>query len=132
MNYRAVQRSNKFRRDKLTKDVQKWLKDNGYKNTGWNNVIKLYEKIEELRREEEIEDMSLEELFLEADRIGNKYQTDDERNEFNQKLAQVASEISEELDKQYPEENEVIDYSDRNRSSTYKKGDKKAYCPARL
>lgn len=120
MSYRAVQRSNKSKRAKLTPENQRWLKSNGYRNVGWDNVIKLYKKIEEFRREEDIQDMSLEELFLEADRIGNKYQTDEERNQFNQKMAQVVGEISEELDKRYPDTVEFIDYSDRSRRNTRK------------
>lgn len=48
MSYREVQRTNSENRSKLKKESQQWLKDNGYKNLGWDKVIDLYQKIEEL------------------------------------------------------------------------------------
>ena len=85
MGYRKVQRKNSRNRSQLTTENQKWLKDNGYRNIGWNNVISLYEKIIELQDKERINDCSLEELFLEADRIGNKYFTSQEINKRHKK-----------------------------------------------
>jgi hypothetical protein len=115
MSYREIQRFNSKKRVELHKEDQQWLKNNGYKNLGWNNVIQLHQKIKELLDKYEFADLELEELFLEADRIGNKYQTDQEREEFNQKLSKEASEIAEEIDKQFPDtEVEVIDFSEKN------------------
>ncbi|NEZ60818.1 hypothetical protein D0962_33060 [Leptolyngbyaceae cyanobacterium CCMR0082] len=55
---------------------------------------------------------TLEELFLKADRIGNKYQTPEEIADFNRKLAAETNEIADEVDRQLPElETEFIDYS---------------------
>ena len=70
MGYREVQHSNSIRRIQLPKRKQKLLKEKGYKNVGWQNVIELYQEINNLS-----DDSALEELFLEADRIGQKYQT---------------------------------------------------------
>lgn len=47
--------------------------------------------------------MSLEELFLEADRIGNKYSIYQKKEEFNQQLAKEIAEISELTDQQFPD-----------------------------
>lgn len=44
-----------------------------------------------------LEDLTLEQLFLEADRIGQKYQTREEIESFNQELAEIA-EIEEAFD----------------------------------
>ena len=72
MSYRKVQRKNSRNRNLLSKQQQQWLKKNSYRNIGWDNVISLYRKIAELQRQEQINNLDLEELFLEADRIGNK------------------------------------------------------------
>jgi hypothetical protein len=130
MSYRDVQRANSQNRGKLNKDDQKWLKENNYKNVGWENVILLYQKIEEFLDKQKYEDFSLEELFLEADHIGNKYQTSEEIAEFNRKLSEVVSEISEEVDKQFPDtEIEVIDCSSQ---SSRTKQTKKTYRTIKL
>lgn len=112
MSYCEVQRANSSNQTKLQSEARKWLKENGYRNVGWPNVIELYKKIEELLDKSRFEEMSLEELFLEADRIGNKYLTPEEIQAFNQQLAQEVSEISELIDQQFPDtEIEVIDFS---------------------
>jgi len=112
MSYREVQRANSINRSKLHKKEQKLLKESGYKNLGWANVISLYEKIEEFLEKTKLEDLTLEDLFLEADRVGNKYLTAQEIEEFNQKMFNEVSKISEEVDKQFPDtEIEVIDFS---------------------
>ncbi|MEM8719634.1 MAG: hypothetical protein AAGE84_10035 [Cyanobacteria bacterium P01_G01_bin.39] len=112
MNYRKVQRKNTRNRKQLTKENQVWLKQNKYRNVGWNNVIKLFEKIVELQQKETVKDLSLEELFLEADRIGNKYIDDREINHRNQRIAKELNKIAEIIDSQYPDDRlEVIDYS---------------------
>jgi hypothetical protein len=114
-SYREVQQSNTERRPLLPKNNQQWLKANGYKNVGWGNVIRLYQKISEFLDGASLEDPTLEELFLQADRIGNKYLSDQEIAEFNQKLAKEVGEISELIDIQFPDtEIEIIDFSNRN------------------
>jgi hypothetical protein len=111
MSYREVQRSNKDRRSKLPKAEQKWLKDNGYKNTGWDNVICLYQKINDLLSSSDSDELTLEELFLKADQIGNKYQTEEEKAAFNQSLRSEVEAISEIVDQQFPDsEFEFVDY----------------------
>jgi hypothetical protein len=127
MSYGEVQRTNSENRRQLKQEDQKWLKENGYKNVGWNNVIHLYKKIEELLDRSPYEDMGLEELFLEADRIGNKYLTPAEIETFNQQLSQEVAEIGELIDQQFPDtEIEVIDYS-RATQKPQKKRNQKTY-----
>jgi hypothetical protein len=110
MSYREVQSSNTLNRAKLSKEDQRWLKENQYKNVGWDAVIKLHQKIEELLNP--LVDLTLEDLFLEADRIGSKYQTAEEIQEFNQQFAEEVSKVSETIDRQFPDtEIEVIDFS---------------------
>ena len=118
MGYHEAQRSNSIRRSKLPKTNQIWLKENGYKNVGWDDVIRLYQKINELLAQPDADDEpTLEELFLDADRIGQKYQTREEIEVFNQQLAAEVSAISDLIDQQFPEtEVEVIDYSQTTRS----------------
>lgn len=128
MKYRKVQKSNSQNKNKLKKEEQQWLKDNSYKNIGWNNVIDLYQKIEELLDKAKIDDLTLEELFLEADRIGNKYLTSQEIQDFNQKLSKEVNEIAEEIDKQFPEtEVEIIDFSQQNPKKYRKRLNRKKY-----
>lgn len=112
MGYREVQRSNSIRRSKLPKSEQVWLKENNYKNVGWDNVIQLYQKINELVAEPNEDEPTLEELFLKADRIGQKYQTPEEIETFNQQMAAEVSAISDLIDQQFPEtEIEAVDFS---------------------
>ncbi len=133
MSYGEVQRANSENRSKLKKEDQKWLKDNGHKNVGWNNVITLYRKVEELLDKSRFEDMSLEELFLEADRIGNKYLTSEEIKEFNQQLSKEVAELGELVDKQFPDtEIEVIDFSQKTAQKPQKKRNQKTYRTAKL
>jgi len=116
MTYREVQRSNTQNRAKLHKDEQQWLKKNGYKNVGWEAVIQLFEKIQSF-----LEDSTLEDLFLEADRIGNQYQTPEEIAAFNQEFSEIVNEISEEIDRQFPDtEAESIDFSKTSKKKNYR------------
>jgi hypothetical protein len=125
LSYRQVQRANSQRYLQLSKAEQKAIKIQKLKNVGWENVIKLYEKLDELPEPNKFEDFSLEDLFLEADRIGNKYLSQAEIVDFNQTLAQQVSEIAEIIDEQFPSlEAEFIDFrkhatkvSARSRSS---------------
>ena len=113
MSYREVQRSNSIRRSQLPKTAQKWLKENGYKNIGWQNVIELYQEINNLS-----DDSALEELFLEADHIGQKYQTSEEIETFYQQMATEVGAIADLIDQQFPDtEIEVKDFS----HSSYKR-----------
>ncbi|MDJ0692164.1 MAG: hypothetical protein QNJ41_27190 [Xenococcaceae cyanobacterium MO_188.B32] len=133
MNYRRVQKNNSRNRNKLKQEEKKWLKSNGYKNVGWKNVISLYQKIEEFLDKAKIEDLTLEELFLEADRIGNKYLTSQEIQDFNRKLSQEVNEIAEEIDKQFPEtEIEIIDFSKQTNQKYRKKANRKIYTKVKL
>jgi tRNA nucleotidyltransferase (CCA-adding enzyme) len=114
LSYQALQKKNGQNRALLTKEQKAWLKDNNYRNVGWDKVIQLHEKIAVFL---EVEDSSLEELFLEADRIGNKYQSPEEIEAFQQAMAETAEEISELIDQQFPpvDQIEMIDFSDRNK-----------------
>lgn len=113
MGYREVQRSNSQRRSLLDKDVQRSLKSEGYKNVGWDNIVALYQKINELMLQPDPSEDTLEDLFLRAERIGNKYQTSEEITEFNQKLAAEVNKIAEKIEQQFPEPEggEFYDYS---------------------
>ncbi|HEY9600060.1 MAG TPA: hypothetical protein V6C85_00495 [Allocoleopsis sp.] len=127
MGYREVQRLNAMRRSKLPKTNQIWLKENGYKNVGWDNIIQLYQKINELLAQPNADDEpTLEELFLEADRIGQKYQTREEIEAFNQQMTVAVSAISDLIDQQFPDtEVEAIDYSQTARSQARKRQSRK-------
>jgi hypothetical protein len=125
LSYRSLQQQNSVNREKLSLDQKKWLKDNGYRNVGWDAAIQLHEKIMDFREQDELGDMSLESLFLEADRVGNKYQTPEEVEQFQQAMAQTANAIADQVDKQFPQtELEVIDFS---RSVPAKSTRKKRY-----
>ena len=73
MSYSEVQSSNSIRRNQLPKLDRIWLKDNGYKNVGWDNVIQLYQKINDRLAQPEGDELALEELFLQADRIMKEF-----------------------------------------------------------
>lgn len=112
MNYRKVQRKNTRDRQQLTKENQIWLKEHKYRNIGWNNVIELFKKIRELQEQENVKSLSLEGLFIEADRIGNKYLDSKEVNRRHQRIARELDDIAEIIDSQYPDRTiEIIDYS---------------------
>lgn len=115
MSYREVQRSNSTRRKQLSKPEQNWLKDNGYKNVGWDNVIQLYQKINDFLAHPDDDEPTLEDLFLQADRIGEKYQTPEEIESFKQQLADEVSAISDQIDQQFPEtDGEVVDFRQKS------------------
>ncbi|MEM8676558.1 MAG: hypothetical protein AAGF83_22240 [Cyanobacteria bacterium P01_G01_bin.67] len=112
MGYRQVQRKNSRNKKLLLKEQQKWLKNQGYRNLGWDNVIALFKKIREIQQEEHIKSLSLEELFIEADRIGNKYLDSKEINQRNLAIAQELNQIADIMDNQFPDHTvEVIDYA---------------------
>lgn len=133
MSYGEIQRINSKNRSRLTPEDQQWLKDNGYKNAGWDQVIHLYQKIEEFLDSYRFKEMTLEELFLEADRIGNKYLTPQEIAEFNQKMSQEVAEIGALIDQQFPDhETEIIDYSKQTAPKPLRKRNQKTYRTAKL
>ncbi|MEH2211381.1 hypothetical protein [Nostoc sp.] len=133
MSYRAVQLANSKNRSKLHKKNQTWLKENFYKNIGWDNVVTLYQKIEEFIDNYQLEELTLEELFIEADRIGNRYLTNQEINEYNQRLSKEVNEVAEEIDKQFPEtEMEFIDFSQNTNIKYKKKHNQKTYKTVKL
>jgi hypothetical protein len=106
LSYVQLQKANSTNRQKLDKEFQKFLKSQKYRNIGWENVIALYEKIAEL-----LPEVSLEDLFLESDRLGNKYLTPAEIRQAEQNLAVVLGEIEMEIDKSFLDtEIEIIDY----------------------
>lgn len=121
MSYRALQRANSKNLTKLHKEEKTWLKQNGYKNIGWEQVINLYHKIEEFLDKYKFTDLTLEELFLEADRIGNKYFTYQEKEEFNYHLSKEVNEIADAIDQNFPEtEIEFIDFGSNNKKTPKK------------
>lgn len=133
MTYRELQKYNSQNRIKLSLEDQKCLKENGYKNIGWDYVINLYNTIQDFLVKYQVEDLTLEELFLEADRIGNKYLTEEEIQDFYQKLAKELNEIAEEIDKQFPDtEIEVIDFSKNAKSKPIKNRNYKTYKTTKL
>lgn len=128
MSYRVVQLANSKNRTKLYKKDQTWLKEEFYKNIGWENVINLYQKIEEFISNYQLEELTLEELFIEADRIGNKYLTNQEIKEYNQSLSKEVNEVAEEMDRQFPDtEMEFIDFSQKNNIKSQNKQNIKTY-----
>ncbi|MBW4652335.1 MAG: hypothetical protein KME20_04705 [Kaiparowitsia implicata GSE-PSE-MK54-09C] len=117
MGYRDVQRSNSSRKHTLSKAQQIWLKDNGYRNVGWENIIQLYQKINDFLSGSDSDEPTLEELFLKADQIGSKYQTPDERAAFDQALQTEVAAISEVIDTQFSDtESEFVDFSKSSHS----------------
>lgn len=109
--YSQLQAFNKQSRSELRPDDRQWLKANSYKNVGWDCAIALYEKIIDYKAKYDLEDESLEDLFLEADRIGNKYQTPEEIEAFQAALALEVNAIADLVDEQFPDTTtEIIDY----------------------
>ena len=114
--YSQLQSANKQGRSELRKPDQIWLKMNGYKNVGWDKAIELSEKIADFKSQYDREDDSLEDLFLEADRIGNKYQTPEEIAAFQAALTAEVNAIADLVDEQFPDtEIEIIDYGTQSR-----------------
>jgi hypothetical protein len=111
MTYRQVQKLNSQSRLTLRKDDQIWLKQQGFRNIGWSNVIKLYENISAILERYDQELPGLDELFIEADCIGNKYLDPNEIQEYQSKLADQNRLFEEQVDQQFPDtEVEMIDF----------------------
>ena len=112
MNYRQVQRSNSDRKIELKSTEIQLLKNIGCKNVGWKKVTQLYLKIQEMLTSPYRDNWSLDELFLEADRIGNKYQSVDEITTFEQQFTILSHEINDEIERHFPDTQiEIIDFS---------------------
>jgi hypothetical protein len=112
MSYRQVQRSNSDNKSKITSEEIQLLKNSGYKNVGWEKVTQLYLKIQEMLTSPYRQNWSLNELFLEADRIGRKYQSAEEIATFEQQFTVLSQEIDDEIDRHFPDtEAEIIDFS---------------------
>jgi hypothetical protein len=112
MGYRQVQRSNSDNKAKMQSEEVQLLKNSGYKNVGWEKVTQLYLKIQEMSISPYLENWSLDELFLEADRIGRKYQSVDEIVTFEKQFTMLSQEIDDEIDRCFPDtEVEKIDFS---------------------
>ncbi|MDT9186388.1 MAG: hypothetical protein P5681_01025 [Limnospira sp. PMC 894.15] len=115
MSYREVQKWNSENRTKLDRQQQQKLKEEGFRNVGWESVIGLYLALDALinpEPEPELES-SLEELFLEAARIGDKYQTEEDRATFQREFDREIAEINALIEEQFPQPQtiEFIDYS---------------------
>ncbi|MFW6359844.1 MAG: hypothetical protein ACOC0N_11625 [Chroococcales cyanobacterium] len=92
------------------------------------NVIRLYQKINELLYEPSDDDLTLEQLFLKVDRIGQKYQTPEEIQSFHEQLATEVNAISDKIDEQFPDtEMEFIDFSQNNRVTSNNERNRKKY-----
>jgi hypothetical protein len=112
MGYRQVQRSNSDNKAKMQSEKIQLLKNSGYKNVGWEKVTQLYLKIQEMLISPYLVNWSLDELFLEADRIGRKYQSVDEIATFEKQFTMLSQEIDDEIDRHFPDtEVEIIDFS---------------------
>jgi predicted lactoylglutathione lyase len=112
MGYRQVQRSNSDNKAKMQSEEIQLLKNSGYKNVGWEKVTQLYLKLQDMLTLPYRENWSLDELFLEADRIGRKYQSVDEIATFEQQFTMLSQEIDCEIDRHFPDtEVEIIDFS---------------------
>jgi hypothetical protein len=121
LTYIQLQSANKQGRSELRREDQKWLKTHGYKNVGWDHAIALSEKIAYFKLQYDDREDSLEELFLEADRIGNKYQTPEEIAAFQAALATEVNAIADLVDQQFPDtEIEIIDYGTQPRPAQRK------------
>jgi hypothetical protein len=122
LGYQALQKDNRIKRDRLSKADQAWLKFNGYNNVGWNNVIALFDKIQNLI---ELTKWSLEDLLLEVDRIGEKYQTPEEINSFQVAMVAEAEHVSDLIDQLFPDtEPEVIKFSHNHTPKKWKNSNK--------
>jgi hypothetical protein len=109
LRYKELQKDNHNKQVDLPKDDCNWLRVNGYRNVGWDNVIALSDKIQSLQESKE---WSLEDLFLEADRVGKKYQEPEEIQAFQVAMAAEAEQISGIIDQLFPDnEPEIIDFS---------------------
>lgn len=112
MGYREVQASNSENWKKLDRQQQKALKEEGHRNIGWLFVTRLYLGIEDLNQDLHTDDTTLEELFLNASWIGDKYQTNEDKLAFRKALDQAIEETQILIDEHFPGGDiQMIDYS---------------------
>jgi hypothetical protein len=112
MGYREVQKSNSENWKKLDRQQQKALKEKGHRNIGWLFVTRLYLGIEDLNQDLHTDDTTLEELFLNASWIGDKYQTNEDKLAFRKALDQAIEETQILIDEHFPGGDiQMIDYS---------------------
>jgi hypothetical protein len=121
--YRSLQKNNSVERAKLSKAQQSALASNGLQNVGWDHIIKLREELIKISL---AQNTTLEDLFINADRIANKYQSAEEISEFNQKMSESAARISDLIDSQFPpgDKVEFIDFGTKTTSNAQNKGRK--------
>jgi hypothetical protein len=109
MGYRQLQRVNSTQKQQFSADELIILKNEGHKNVGWESVIRLQERIQELLTSFYRNGWGLDQLFLEADRIGQKYQSSTEIAIYEEQLSLLSVEIDDEIDKYFPDtEVEII------------------------
>jgi hypothetical protein len=126
LSYRELQQDNRTQREQLFQDEQVWLKANGYHNVGWRNVIALFDKIQSLLEVQKLTEWSLEELFLEADRIGEKYQKPEEIEVFQAAMTAETEQISELIDRIFPDtEPEVLKFSNPHSSKKWRQSNQR-------
>jgi hypothetical protein len=114
LDYPALQAQNSQQRAQLSLEQRRHLQQQGYKNVGWEKVIALAERLEQLRMPGEFADWSLDELFLEAERVGDRYQTPDEIARHRDQMAVETAAIEALIEQQFPDPDpEVIDFAHR-------------------
>ena len=132
LSYRQLQAHNKQTRSQLRREDQQALKINGFKNVGWTAAIELYEKIAAYLTQYKLAEDSLDELFLEADRIGNQYQSSEEIAAFQAALATEVEAIANLVDEQFPDDQpEVIDYGTSKTRQSPRKNPKRTFSTRR-
>ncbi len=119
LGYKELQEDNRNKQGHLPQTDCDWLRANGYHNVGWDNVIALSDKIQSLK---EFKEWNLEDLFLEVDRIGKKYQDPEGIQAFQVAMASEAEQISEIIDQIFPDnEPEIINFSHNCSPKTWQK-----------
>jgi hypothetical protein len=115
LGYRQLQQVNSTQKQQLQAEELIILKNEGHKNTGWESVIRLQKRIQELLTSIYRTGWGLDQLFLEADRIGRKYQSSIEIAAHEEQLAILSMEIDDIIDKQFPDtEVEIISFSGKS------------------
>jgi hypothetical protein len=115
LGYRQLQRVNSTQKQQLQAEELITLKNEGHKNTGWESIICLQRRIQELLTSVYRAGWDLDQLFLEADRIGQKYQSPTEIAVYEEKITLLSVEIDDVIDEQFPDtEVEIISFSGKS------------------
>ncbi|MFA9202033.1 MAG: hypothetical protein ACEQSC_00580, partial [Candidatus Nanopelagicaceae bacterium] len=115
LDYRQLQRVNSTQKQQLREEELMILKNEGHKNIGWESVIRLQKRIQELLTSVYRKGWGLDQLFLEADRIGRKYQSSTEIAVYEEQLTILSMEIDDVIDEQFPDtEVEIISFSGKS------------------